>query len=91
MSAAAAFVDMAAQSGSTATRDGQQDLEVGPAEPVTVACNEAGTDLRAIQILLGHEDLKDTLIYVHLAIQRLYATASPLDSLSINDKSIGDK
>ena len=40
MSAAAAFVDMAAQSGSTATRDGQQDLEVGPAEPVTVVCNE---------------------------------------------------
>ena len=52
---------------------------------------EAGTDLRAIQILLGHADLKDTLIYVHLAIQRLNATASPLDSLSINDKPIGAK
>jgi integrase/recombinase XerD len=52
---------------------------------------EAGTDLRAIQVLLGHEDLKDTLIYVHLAIQRLNATASPLDSLSINDQAIGEK
>ena len=52
---------------------------------------EAGTDLRAIQVLLGHEDLKDTLKYVHLAIQRLNATASPLDSLSINDKPIGEK
>ena len=52
---------------------------------------EAGTDLRAIQVLLGHEDLKDTLIYVHLAIQRLNATASPLDSLAINDKPIGEK
>jgi site-specific recombinase XerD len=52
---------------------------------------EAGTDLRAIQVLLGHEDLKDTLIYVHLAIQRLNATTSPLDSLSINDKPIGEK
>jgi integrase/recombinase XerD len=52
---------------------------------------EAGTDLRAIQVLLGHEDLKDTLIYVHLAIQRLNATASPLDSLSISDKPIGEK
>jgi integrase len=52
---------------------------------------EAGTDLRAIQVLLGHEDLKDTLVYVHLAIQRLNATASPLDSLSINDKPIGEK
>jgi integrase/recombinase XerD len=52
---------------------------------------EAGTDLRSIQVLLGHEDLKDTLIYVHLAIQRLNATASPLDSLSINDKPIDEK
>jgi site-specific recombinase XerD len=52
---------------------------------------EAGTDLRAIQVLLGHEDLKDTLIYVHLAIQRLNATASPLDSLAISDKPIGEK
>jgi site-specific recombinase XerD len=46
---------------------------------------EAGTDLRAIQVLLGHEDLKETLVYVHLAIQRLNATASPLDSLPINE------
>ena len=52
---------------------------------------EAGTDLRAIQVLLGHEDLKDTLVYVHLAIQRLNATASPLDSLSVSDKPIGEK
>jgi len=47
---------------------------------------EAGADLRAIQVLLGHADLKDTLIYVHLAIQRLNSTASPLDSLTLNDK-----
>ncbi|HKW32582.1 MAG TPA: site-specific integrase [Candidatus Acidoferrum sp.] len=52
---------------------------------------EAGTDLRAIQVLLGHEDLKDTLVYVHLAIQRLNATASPLDSLSMNDRPLGEK
>ena len=47
---------------------------------------EAGADLRAIQVLLGHENLKDTLLYVHLAIQRLNSTASPLDSLTLNDK-----
>ena len=52
---------------------------------------EAGTDLRAIQILLGHEDLKETLVYVHLAIQRLNATASPLDSLTLNDKPPDEK
>jgi len=28
---------------------------------------------------------------VHLAIQRLNATASPLDSLAISDKPIGEK
>jgi len=47
---------------------------------------EAGADLRAIQVLLGHEHLNDTLLYVHLAIQRLNSTASPLDSLSLDDK-----
>src|SRR5262250_3148053 len=52
---------------------------------------EAGTDLRAIQVLLGHENLKDTLIYVHLAIQRLNATASPLDSLTLNDQPPDEK
>jgi integrase/recombinase XerD len=52
---------------------------------------EAGTDLRAIQVLLGHEHLKDTLLYVHLAIQRLNATASPLDSLTLNDKPPDEK
>jgi integrase/recombinase XerD len=52
---------------------------------------EAGTDLRTIQVLLGHEHLKDTLLYVHLAIQRLNATASPLDSLVLNDKPPDEK
>jgi integrase/recombinase XerD len=52
---------------------------------------EAGTDLRAIQVLLGHEHLKDTLLYVHLAIQRLNATGSPLDSLALNDEPPGEK
>ena len=52
---------------------------------------EAGTDLRTIQVLLGHEELKDTLLYVHLAIQRLNATASPLDSLTRNDKPPDEK
>jgi len=47
---------------------------------------EAGADLRAIQVLLGHEDLKETLVYVHLAIQRLNSTTSPLDSLSLDDQ-----
>jgi integrase/recombinase XerD len=46
---------------------------------------EAGTDLRTIQILLGHRDLKETAIYLHLSQRHLHETASPLDSLRLND------
>ncbi len=41
---------------------------------------EAGADLHIIQILLGHHDLKQTTIYLHLSQRHLNATASPLDS-----------
>ena len=52
---------------------------------------EAGADLRTIQTLLGHRDLEETTIYLHLSKQRLHETASPLDALKLKDRSPQDE
>jgi site-specific recombinase XerD len=51
---------------------------------------EAGADLRTIQVLLGHRDLKETTICLHLSSRHLHATASPLDALSVFAKPTSD-
>lgn len=49
---------------------------------------EAGTDLYTIQKLLGHVDLRHTLVYLHLSRIHLHSAASPLDALEITDGSL---
>jgi integrase/recombinase XerD len=82
--------------GSHITREGVNDAcelglkRSGLTKPVTphslrhaFACHllEYGTDLRTIQLLMGHRSLSTTARYLRLAISKVCATRSPLDLL----------
>jgi site-specific recombinase XerD len=51
---------------------------------------EAGTDLRTIQLLLGHSNLATTAKYLRIATNKVCATASPLDALYVITPSAPD-
>jgi site-specific recombinase XerD len=44
---------------------------------------ENGTDIRIIQVLLGHNNLSSTARYTQVATNTIRATQSPLDRLSL--------
>jgi len=48
---------------------------------------EAGADLPSIQKLLGHADIRDTTIYLHLSRKHLQAVANPLDEIPVSSSA----
>ena len=45
---------------------------------------ESGADLRTIQLLLGHANVRHTVLYLHLSQRHLQAVANPLDALHVS-------
>jgi integrase/recombinase XerD len=51
---------------------------------------ESGTDLRTIQLLLGHSNLATTSKYLRIATSKVCSTASPLDALQVMTPPLPD-
>jgi site-specific recombinase XerD len=52
---------------------------------------EAGTDLRTIQLLMGHAHMEHTTVYLHLSHRHLHTAINPLDQLTIQPPQSEDK
>lgn len=49
---------------------------------------EAGTDLRTLQLIMGHRSLKTTSLYLHVSVDQVRSAKSPLDLLSDTDSTV---
>jgi len=52
---------------------------------------ESGTDLRTIQLLLGHSHLEHTTRHLHLSQRHLHAAPNPLDQITIDSQNFSRK
>jgi site-specific recombinase XerD len=43
---------------------------------------DAGVDLRTIQVLLGHSNIRTTVVYTHVSTRRVQAVTSPFDQVA---------
>ena len=52
---------------------------------------ESGTDLRTIQLLMGHAHLEHTTRYLHMSQRHLHAAPNPLDQITIDSQNFSRK
>jgi integrase/recombinase XerD len=45
---------------------------------------ESGCDLATLQTLLGHANIRDTTIYLHLSQRHLRSAGNPLDAIEVS-------
>ncbi len=49
---------------------------------------DTGTDIRTVQVLLGHASIRSTQLYTHISPKRIATTKSPLDKLGTKEGEV---